>query len=817
MVFAMIVSGAIYLSRCTFFKKIGFVWITSFWNPKTCKKLTLFGSEDKSPNPIFYGSGTSMSTKIMIDLLSKYATHLKVARKLRLVPLYGYDSSRAVSGGWTDILSGDSSFAGVETNNLLSLSPPDINKEFVSIPLVRSTLSIGHNVPECSNDTLVLSLQNIALIFSNNITQWNDTRLVSDAPCLNNANFPITTLYRTTRSAATFVFTRILHSLQNGEYFSAPPNMSWPYPTPGMGNITANDFMLFRIRISNHSIGYLPWSTQDPYFSIKYAAIKPSSSAGPIIMSSETIKTSSEWLEIQSDPEAIPICDSCWPFLATSYIAMRKKSIQPLEISLNSTLPASCINMKETSLFVKWALDHLPNLTEYASISSSLKKQALNTMNTLECNGNSLLDTNFIGKLRWQVARTSFLIGLGIFGALISVGMLIMAYNEYLYARDLKLLAAVVGDDNYTMEAHLLNELNKQTHDHTGIELEDGDLTLPDEEEDARLLPTMGSSNFGSSVASSFASKTSYINSSSHIASSSMTSTSKLGHIMPHKEEEEGSQSSNLNLIPLVDLAIGKMIGSGSFGDVFKAKYRRKTVAVKRISVTQDVEFVQSFLKEVRSMFLDHPHVLKLIGFSVQAPYTYIISEYCKNGSLDRYMQKNLGQVVPFLNRISWMVQVAEGMAYLHSQQVTHRDLKLNNLLLDGNMQVKIGDLGTSATSSGGQQNKHRTRVGTLDHSAPEVLDGSNRGYDRSCDVYSFGICLWSLFSGMPLYPGYTMFDIISRVIEGQRPSLDFIPSQRLASIIQACWDQDPSKRPTFPQLVETLSQLDDKDFTSFA
>jgi len=208
---------------------------------------------------------------------------------------------------------------------------------------------------------------------------------------------------------------------------------------------------------------------------------------------------------------------------------------------------------------------------------------------------------------------------------------------------------------------------------------------------------------------------------------------------------------------------------------------------------------------------LSHSHVLKLVGLSIQAPYTYIISEYCKNGSLDKYIQSHPGQV-SYRMRIDWVREVAEGMAYLHSKDITHRDLKLSNLLLDAELHVKVADLGTAAISS---NQKHRTRAGTVDHSAPEMLEG--RPYDRSCDVYSFGICLWSLFSGMPLYPGFTMFDIISRVTNGQRPSLDFIPSPRLSTIIEACWHQDPAKRPTFAQLLDILTQLDDSDFRTFA
>jgi hypothetical protein len=793
----------------------------------------IFVSRYKTPIPVLYGAGTSMSAKVLMNILGDYVEHLKIDRKLRLVPRYDYDSTRAVSGGWTDLRESVTSFAGVETNNLNSLTPPNTGDEFVSMPIFRSTIAIGHNVPQCANTPLAITLENLALIFSRSITFWDDSRLLADAPCLNGVHQPIATLYRTTPSAATYVFTRILHHV--GVF--PPANMSWPLPHGEMDPIPGNDFMLFRIRITEYSIGYLPWSNRDPYFSIYYIALKYQGVT--IEMNEASVSESARFLSDSSDAEAIPLCViGCWPLLATSYIAMRRHTVQPNAKALNDSMATSCLNLAEAALFARWALDHVPPIAEYASISPPLRRETENTLKSLTCNGDSLTETNWRSRVRSKQLRIASLIAFSTIALLVSLGLLIMAYNEHLYSKDIKMLATVVGDDTSSMEAHLLSEI----YDHLdqGIALEDHPLSLPDDDQDLPIPldrqdnPAFAGQRFsGSTNSTHFDPNRDSFATSSSFASSSFSPSSYASYAppMPVSSNDAASSSyslspttssaspsrntktTDLTLIPIVDIVIGKLIGSGSYGDVFKGKYNRKTVAVKRVSVGSSFELAQSFISECRALAsLKHPHILSIIGMSLQMPYTYIISEYCKHGSLDQYMQRHPGEV-SFVRRIEWMTQVADGMAHLHAKQVIHRDLKLSNLLLDATLQVKIADLGTASTA---QLQKARTRgMGSIDHMAPECLEG--KPYDQSCDVYSFAIVLWSLFSSMPLYPGHTMFDIISRVVNGQRPSIDFITSEKLSTLIQACWHQDPSKRPTFAQLKTSLSQLSDSDFQSFA
>lgn len=202
---------------------------------------------------------------------------------------------------------------------------------------------------------------------------------------------------------------------------------------------------------------------------------------------------------------------------------------------------------------------------------------------------------------------------------------------------------------------------------------------------------------------------------------------------------------------------------------------------------------------------LQHPNVLRLLAIASNPPYTYIVTEYCKYGSLEDFL-KNRTDKIGLNQKLNLALGVAKGMHYLHSKNIAHCDLKLSNLLVAEGRVVKVGDLGTATNAM-----TLMTRVGTIDYTAPEVLEG--KPYTKSCDVYSFGICLWAMFSGIPLYPNWTMYEILKNVVPGARPDIAAITSPKLAKLIQACWFGTPDDRFSFDQVIIELSNISQGDF----
>ena len=196
------------------------------------------------------------------------------------------------------------------------------------------------------------------------------------------------------------------------------------------------------------------------------------------------------------------------------------------------------------------------------------------------------------------------------------------------------------------------------------------------------------------------------------------------------------------------DYAFVKQIGSGSFSCVALAVHLQtaQQYAVKIISKRHLIEkgLIERFQSELTLMAsLNHPNIVKFVEVLNDENLIYIITEFCPRGDLSTYLMTTgaLGetQAKPFIK------QILTAVAYIHSRGITHRDLKLENILLDAGLNVKIGDFGFAKEISG--ENLLSTQCGSPLFTAPEVI--SNRPYDgKSADMWSFGVIVYALVTG---------------------------------------------------------------------
>ncbi|OZC08368.1 kinase domain protein [Onchocerca flexuosa] len=198
-----------------------------------------------------------------------------------------------------------------------------------------------------------------------------------------------------------------------------------------------------------------------------------------------------------------------------------------------------------------------------------------------------------------------------------------------------------------------------------------------------------------------------------------------------------------------------KKIGSGSFGTVYLGSYFGK-VAIKKLNVGEPSPAqLQAFKNEVGVLKKTrHANVLLFMGW-MREPYLAIVTQWCEGSSLYRQIHVNEPRVdFEISSIIDICKQIAQGMNYLHSRHIIHRDLKTNNIFLTDDGTVKIGDFGLATVKtrwSGGQQNQQPT--GSILWMAPEVIRMQDANpYTTLSDVYSFGICLFELLSGVLPY-----------------------------------------------------------------
>ncbi|KHN30896.1 Serine/threonine-protein kinase HT1 [Glycine soja] len=220
---------------------------------------------------------------------------------------------------------------------------------------------------------------------------------------------------------------------------------------------------------------------------------------------------------------------------------------------------------------------------------------------------------------------------------------------------------------------------------------------------------------------------------------------------------------------------------------------------------------------------LEHPNVTKFIGatmgsselqiqtdnglISMPSNICCVVVEYLAGGTLKSFLIKNRRRKLAFKVVIQLALDLARGLSYLHSQKVVHRDVKTENMLLDKTRTVKIADFGVARVEAS-NPNDMTGETGTLGYMAPEVLNGNP--YNRKCDVYSFGICLWEIYCCDMPYPDLSFSEITSAVVrQNLRPEIPRCCPSSLANVMKRCWDANPDKRPEMDEVVAMIEAID--------
>ncbi|KAI9010178.1 kinase-like domain-containing protein [Hyaloraphidium curvatum] len=253
-----------------------------------------------------------------------------------------------------------------------------------------------------------------------------------------------------------------------------------------------------------------------------------------------------------------------------------------------------------------------------------------------------------------------------------------------------------------------------------------------------------------------------------------------------------------------------KRLGVGGFGYVYEGTLCMTTeVAVKVLRDEASEKLAEDLQREVRTWEgLVHPHVLPLIGYCV-SPQPLMVTQLMRNGSMRKYLASRnwdfqIGKKLLF--------NVVTGMSYLHARHVLHGDLKCDNVLVDHGEVAVITDFGLSrisqtvgGTAGGG---------GTTRYMAPEMLLQGHPIHKPS-DVYAFAMLTYEVISAgrKPFSEATHDGQIFYALSQGGRPSRpvgspDDDKGDELWDLIQRCWHQDPSVRPTFLDIYHQLKNM---------
>jgi serine/threonine protein kinase len=225
---------------------------------------------------------------------------------------------------------------------------------------------------------------------------------------------------------------------------------------------------------------------------------------------------------------------------------------------------------------------------------------------------------------------------------------------------------------------------------------------------------------------------------------------------MESTDTEEESESSSeyeetsepLQKWNLKDFDIKSVLGHGRWGDVYLAQDKQtknnvalKMLSKKQISSSKNVDPQGEI--EIQSN-LKHPNIVKLFGWFHDRKNIYIVLEYVKGADLYDY-RKTYGGTLGEAQTATFVLQISRALEYCHSKGVVHRDLKLENVLLDiSTRNVKLIDFGFATKITANE--KKYSLVGTIDYLSPEMVE--SRPHSFKVDNWALGVLTYELLFG---------------------------------------------------------------------
>ncbi|TYH51567.1 hypothetical protein ES332_D10G284800v1 [Gossypium tomentosum] len=324
--------------------------------------------------------------------------------------------------------------------------------------------------------------------------------------------------------------------------------------------------------------------------------------------------------------------------------------------------------------------------------------------------------------------------------------------------------------------------------------------------------------------------------------------SSKMSPVSVPRTEGEILQASNLKSFNFNDLRTAtrnfrpdSVLGEGGFGCVFKGWIDENTftaskpgtgmvIAVKRLN-QEGFQGHHEWLAEINYLGqLDHPNLVKLVGYCLEDDHRLLVYEFMPKGSLENHLFRRNSYFQP----LSWNLRMkvalgaAKGLEFLHSDEVKviYRDFKTSNILLDSNYNAKLSDFGLAKDGPTGDKSHVSTRVmGTHGYAAPDYVATGH--LTARSDVYSFGVVLLEMLTGKRavdknrssrehnlvdwakpyLTSKRKFFQIMDVRIKGQ-----YTPEAALKAAYLAvqCLSTEPKVRPKMTAVVKALEQLQD-------
>ena len=273
------------------------------------------------------------------------------------------------------------------------------------------------------------------------------------------------------------------------------------------------------------------------------------------------------------------------------------------------------------------------------------------------------------------------------------------------------------------------------------------------------------------------------------------------------------------------DLTLKKCLGKGAFGEVYLTskqgsldKYATKKIDKKFTSNPRAKKYLDNEINILKE--IDHPNIIKLFDVKETTQFYYLVMEFCNGGGLSDCLEDYKNKYKkPFPEEMvqHLMKQIVSGINYLHKKNILHRDIKLDNILVNfdneedrkkKNMmkaKVKIIDFGFARHLDPSQLAK--SILGSPINMDPGILrklnkmeNSRNYGYDQKADIWSLGTICYELLIGQCAFDAESMKELVTKVEKGNYTLPTFL-SKEAVSFLNGMLQYDPKKRLTAEQL----------------
>ncbi|KAG8774805.1 hypothetical protein FRC12_001823 [Ceratobasidium sp. 428] len=260
--------------------------------------------------------------------------------------------------------------------------------------------------------------------------------------------------------------------------------------------------------------------------------------------------------------------------------------------------------------------------------------------------------------------------------------------------------------------------------------------------------------------------------------------------------QELGKELVSEKIRVIGNYTLGKVIGEGTYGKVRLGTHRltQTRVAIKQIPKAHSAQLTREIHHHRR---LHHRHVTQLFEVIATESSIWLVTELCAGGELFDYLVEKDGRLQEAEAR-RIVGELCLALAYVHREGAVHRDLKLENVLLDEKCSVKLGDFGFTREYDKGKLLD--TFCGTTGYAAPEMLSGK-KYLGAEVDVWSLGIILYCLLVGTLPFDDDDENIMRDKIIAGQYEIPDWL-NPDAGDLISNILQQDPNKRYTISQIL---------------